>query len=160
MFGKIKKETKMSIFWLTHLKKMLIILSKYAWQSGKVMIRYSQIGGKPIKSPPEFIWGKSNFKIEKRIVPEGGESHGSSAEGGGKEQTIEYQHWSYLLTKKAWMIFKHQATRNANRKQKQSKQTSKKSPWIPPRYPDQRSSNKERILSGTERKKKERQFTS
>jgi hypothetical protein len=29
--------------------------------------------------------------IKKRIVPEGGDSHGSSAEGGGKERTIEYQ---------------------------------------------------------------------
>ena len=56
------------------------------------MVRCSQIGEEPIESPPEFIQGKKPFQIENRIVPEGGESHGSSAEGGGKEQTIEYQH--------------------------------------------------------------------
>ena len=53
------------------------------------MVRYSQIGEEPIDSPPGHIQSKKQLKIEKWIVPEGGESHGSSAVGGGQEETTE-----------------------------------------------------------------------
>ena len=124
MFGKKKKIhslQKMSNFWLSSLKKnhkIIKICLTIRNKCGKIQPDRKRTYQQSTRTQPI---AKNEVKIKKRIVPEGGESHGSSAEGGGKEQTIEYQHWSYLLTKKAWMIFKHQATRNANRKQKQKK---------------------------------------
>ena len=81
------------------------------------MVRYSQIGKEPIGSKSEDSQVGSNEKKEKRIVPEGGDSHGSSAEGGGQEpRTIEYHLDKNLLRKKG-LNFKKKSS-DAEREQK------------------------------------------
>ena len=94
------------------------------------MVRYSQIGKEPIGSKSEDSQVGSNEKKEKRIVPEGGDSHGSSAAGGGQEpRTIEYHLDKNLLRKKGLNFKKKSSDAEREQKAETKKTNIGKIPW-------------------------------